>query len=299
MNKLIQIVVLSAIAVYLFHGFRFDNIDISKFSFLWIVITFITMIVGDVALSMRWAKMTHLSLKVSLETIIVSSALNMILPARLGELSKALYLKKFYSYSYHKTFAVLFVERFFDLAVLFIFLCLWAYYYFVNDIVRYSIAGLIVFIVLVIALFRYKKILRLLKKIPFKRVRIYSQKIYKNINSLFTNPLLIFFYTLVVWIVYFITNLFFYKYVVHFGLNFQEITELFIFATIALAIPLAPAGIGTYEGAIVLFLSHHGVSKTDALVAAMIYHLLLFVMDFVLLYIFLLVKNIKFKELTK
>ena len=38
--------------------------------------------------------------------MIVSTALNVLLPAKLGELSKAVYLKKFYNYSYHKAVSI-------------------------------------------------------------------------------------------------------------------------------------------------------------------------------------------------
>jgi len=299
MNKIIQIAVLSAIVMYMFHGFDIGDIDFKEFSFFWIFITVLVLLISDIMLSLRWMKMTALSFKISLETIIVSSALNMVLPARLGELSKALYLKRFYKYNYHKTVSVIFVERFFDVIVLFLLLCLWAYYFFINDTIRYSLVGMIISIALVTALLRHKKTLPLLKKIPFKRVRIYSQKIFSNINHLLTSPWYIFLYTLFVWFSYFIGTLLFYKYAVHFGLNLQDIIELFVFSTIALALPLTPGGIGTYEGAVVLLLHHHGINKEDALVAAMIYHFLLFFVNFALLYIFLLVKNIKFKELIK
>jgi glycosyltransferase 2 family protein len=299
MNKIIQVLVLTTIGVYLLYGFRLDDIDIDKFSLFWIFITFVTMIAGNFALSIRWARMSALSFKISFETIIVSNALNMILPARLGELSKAVYLKKFYGYNYNKTFAVLFVERFFDLIALFGLLCIWAYFYFVDDTVRYAIVGLSVLFIVIIVFFLNRRVLLLLKKIPFKRVRIYSQKIYKSINTLFSSPLYIFLYTLAVWFVYFMTAFVFYKYGMDFKLNLHEVVELFLFSTIAIALPLSPAGIGTYEGAVVLFLSYHGVAKADGLVAAMAYHALLFGMDFLLLYIFLMVKNIKMKELVK
>ena len=299
MNKIIQIIFLSAIVLYIFHGFNFSGIDFKEFSFFWIFITILILLISDIVLSIRWREMSSLSFKISLETIIVSNALNMILPARLGEASKALYLKKFYKYNYHKTISVMFIERFFDIVVLFLLLCLWAYYYFINDVIKYSIAGLLLFVIAAILFFKSKTILILLKKIPFQRLRVYSQKIYKHINYLLTNPWYIFLYTLFVWFIYFLSNVIFYKYALHFGLSFQDIIELFLFSTIALAIVITPAGIGTYEGAVVLFLSHHGVDKENALIAAMIYHFLLFFVDFVLLYIFLWVKDIKFKELIK
>ena len=106
-------------------------------------------------------------------------------------------------------------------------------------------------------------------------------------------------YPILLWIIYFLGTLFFFMYAVDFNLSFKDILELFIFSTIALSIPLVPAGLGTYEGIVVLILSHHGVSKENALISASIYHTLLFIVDFVLLYIFLFVKDLKLKDLTK
>jgi len=71
--------------------------------------------------------------------------------------------------------------------------------------------------------------------LPFRHLRVYSQKIYKHINYLFANPSYIFLYTLFVWFSYFLDNVVFYKYAVHFGLSLKDIMELFIFSTIALA----------------------------------------------------------------
>jgi uncharacterized protein (TIRG00374 family) len=267
---------------------------------LWGVLASVSAIAfGQVVLSLRWMNMSKMSFKVSLETIIVSSALNMILPGKLGELSKAVYLKKFYNYTYHKVISILFVERFFDIVVLFLIMCLWAYNYLSNDIIKNSIFILIFFIIFVILFFKSKTIFNVLKKIPFRFVRIYSQKIYKIIKKLLDNPSYIFLYTVILWAFYFISNVFFFMQAVDFGLDFGTVLELFIFSTVAMAIPLTPAGLGTYEGVVVLFLTHHGIGKEDALMSAMLYHILLFAVDFISLYFFLLIKNIKFKDLIK
>ena len=113
MNKIIQIILLSTIIIYLFYGFNISKIDFSVFSYLGIIITLFTILIGQIVLTLRWMKISTMSFRISLETIIVSSALNMILPAKLGEFSKAIYLKKFYNYNYHKTLSILFIEKFF------------------------------------------------------------------------------------------------------------------------------------------------------------------------------------------
>ncbi len=298
-NRIIQVVLLSAIFIYLFYGLDVKKIDFNKFFILGTVATFLVIFVSQLVLSLRWMRMTDLSFKISFETIIVSSALNMILPAKLGELSKALYLKKFYKYNYHKTLSIIFVERFFDVIMLFLLLCIWAYDYASGDVVKSALLLLSILIIMVIFFFNTTKTLQLLKKIPLQFLRIYLQKIYKVVHKMFKSPLSLSLYTVALWLTYFLGTYVFFTYAVDFHLDITALLGLFIFSTIALSLPLAPAGIGTYEAAVVFYLSTYGVSKEDALVAATLYHILLFAVDFLLLYLFLLVKDIKFKELVK
>lgn len=298
-NRIIQFVLLSAVFVYLFYGLDYKKIDLDKLSLWGILATFISIVISQFALSLRWMKMSNLSFRVSLETIIVSSALNMILPAKLGELSKAIYLKKFYKYNYHKTLSIIFVERFFDVIMLFLLLSVWAYEQVTNDVVKSSLILLSAVILGVIFFFNSKSTLWLLKKIPLQFVRVYLQKIYKVVHKMFQSPLSLSFYTGVLWLTYFLSNYVLFTYVMDLHLNLLDILGLFIFSTIALALPLAPAGIGTYEAAVVFYLSAYGVNKENALLVATLYHLLLFVVDFLLLYLFLLFKGIEFKELIK
>lgn len=298
-NKIVQVVLLVALFIYLFYGFDVKKIDFDKFSMSGTFATFIVVFISQIVLSIRWMKMSHLSFKISFETIIVSSALNMILPAKLGELSKALYLKKFYKYNYHKTLSIIFVERFFDVIMLFLLLCIWEYSYTSSDMVKSSLIVLSILIVMTIFFFNSNKAFVLLKKIPLQFLRIYLQKIYKVVHKMLQAPLSLSLYTGVLWLTYFLSTFVLFTYAVPLHLDIMTLLGLFIFSTIALSIPLAPAGIGTYEAAVVFYLSTYGVSKEDALFAATLYHVLLFTVDFLLLYLFLFIKDIKLKELIK
>lgn len=298
-NRIIQIILLSVLSLYLFYGFDIDKIDFDKFSISGIVITFILMFIAQLVLSLRWMQMSDLSFKISFETIIISSALNMILPAKLGELSKAFYLKKFYKYNYNKTLSLIFVERFFDIVMLFILLCIWGYEYATSDVMKSSILFLGITIICTIFLFYTAKTLFVLKKIPWQFLRVYLQKIYKAVHKIFLSPLTISAYTLLLWTLYFFATFTLFNYGVAFDLTISTMLGLFIFSTIAMSLPLAPAGIGTYEAAVVFYLSAYGVSKEDALFAATLYHILAFGIDFLLLYLFLFFKDIKFQELVK
>ncbi len=299
MSRAIQILILVFILFYLFYGIDISKIDFTIFSGLGLFLTFISLLISQLILSIRWMKMSSLSFVVSFETISISSALNMILPARLGEVSKALYLKNFYNYNYNKSISIIFMERFFDVIVLFLLMCLWAYNYFSNTLLNVSILILATVIFVIILFFNSKKILKLIKKIPLKYIRVYAQKIYKNINRLLKNPYSILGYTLILWFLYLLSYVLFFMFSVDFHLTLKDILELFIFSTIALSIPLTPAGIGTFESAVVLFLSHHGIDKTDALISATVYHILIFAVDFILLYFVLFIKKLKLKDVIK
>jgi uncharacterized membrane protein YbhN (UPF0104 family) len=63
-----------------------------------------------------------------------------------------------------------------------------------------------------------------------------------------------------------------------------------------LSIPLAPAGAGTFEGAIVFYLNNYGISKEEAFLFATTYHILIVLVDLVMFYALLSVKNLSFKE---
>jgi len=299
MNRVIKILILILIFFYLFHGINISKIDFTIFSGFGLFLTCASILISQLVLSIRWMKMSNLSFIVSFETISISSTLNMILPARLGEISKALYLKKFYNYNYHKSISIIFMERFFDVIVLFLLMCLWAYNYFSNTTLNISILILAILIFFIILFFKSKKILKLIKKIPSKYIRVYVQKIYKNINKLLKNPYSILGWTAVLWFFYMLSYITFFMYSVDFNLTIKDILELFIFSTIALSVPLTPAGVGTFESSIVFILSHHGIDKTDALISATVYHILIFAINFILFYFVLHTKKIKLKDVIK
>jgi len=288
--KLIKLTLLTFIFIYLFYGFDFNNIDFSKLPFWGIIITMFILFMGQIVLSIRFKTIINSKFIPAYETIVVSNFLNMILPARLGEVSKAVYLKKFYNYDYNKSISAIFIERFFDVIILFFIVILWAYLYFSNQIIHNSIIILSILIIGIILFFNSKLILNLIKKLPFK----FAELIYKNIQLLFGKSHIILIWSFILWIVYLMS---YWSFFLFLDLNINQIIELFIFSTIALAIPLAPAGIGTFEGVIVFYLSNYGINKEDALLFASVYHFLIFLVDFLLFYSFLWNKNLTLSQL--
>lgn len=288
--KFIKTVLLLAIFTYIFYGFDFAKLHLDNFLTYNVLLTISILFLGQIILSIRFMKIISLKFKPAYETIVISNALNMFLPARLGELSKVLYLKKFYNYNYDKGVASTFIERFFDVIMLLFVVLAWAYLYFTNDTIKHSILILSLSILLILFFFNSQFFSNLVRKLKFNFIK----NTYLAINQLLKKSPIFLFWSIVLWSCYLFSYWSFFDF-----LTFNQMLELFIFSTIALSIPLAPAGIGTFEGIIVFYLGNYGISKEEAFMFASIYHLLLFLVDFVMFYILLISKNITFDELKK
>jgi uncharacterized membrane protein YbhN (UPF0104 family) len=287
-TKIIKTVLLAAIIFYIFYGFDFSKIDLSVISPTTVLLSSFVLFLGQIILSIRFMYIIDSKFLPALETIVVSNALNMILPARLGEAAKAVYLKKFYNYPYNVGISAVFIERFFDVIMLFLIIIGWIYFFVTEEYVKKSAIILFFFIILVLVFFNTGFMRSLVEKIPFE----YPKIVYKNINSMFKKSPVLIFWSIVLWGSYLLSYYIFFD-----MLGFKEVVELFIVSTVALMIPLAPAGLGTFEGVVVFYLHKYGISKEDALLLASTYHFLLFAVDMIMFAVFLLLKDIKFSEL--
>ena len=299
MNRLFQLGIIIVSLIYLFYHFNFSKINWDLFNVYGLIITFVVILLGQIILSIRWQKIMNISFKIAFETIIISSFLNMILPAKLGEITKIAYLKKTYYIPINKITAALFVERFFDIIILSILMLIFFYLYFQNGNIKSFIIILIILIMFIGIFFKVTFFKKFLKKIPIKFIRVYSQKIYFNINKTLKSPNLIILYTLILWSIYFFSNVVFFMYGVKFQLNLSQIFELFLFSTIVLSISITPGSIATYEAAIVFILGKYGIDKENALIAAVLYHSFLYLVDFLLFGLLLLVKDFKLKNIIR
>jgi len=297
MNRFIQLAIIVIAFIYLFYNFDVSKINWSMFNVYGLILTFFLVLLGQIILSVRWQKIANISFISSFEATIVSSFLNMVLPAKLGEVAKVAYLKKFYKLPINKITAALFVERFFDIIVLTIIMLIFFYFYFENEVLKNSIVVLIVSILLTTIFLKISLLEKILKKIPIKFFRVYTQKIYRNINKILKNPFDIVLWSIFLWISYFLSNLLFFMNGVEFNLNINQIIEIFLFSSVVLSVSITPGGIATYEAAMVFILNKYGIDKENAFVAAFTYHFILYEVDFFLFGIFLFIKDIKFKEL--
>jgi len=237
----------------------------------------------------------------SYEATVIAGFLNTLLPAKAGEVSKVFYLKKYYNYTVNNSLSLLFIERFFDIIILSLFLAIINVYFAENKQIEIALFILTSVILLFLITLKTKMLINIMKYIPIRIVNIFGKKIIKTINNQLRGKILIktTLATIALWISYFLLYLVFFGFTVNFDLNLYQIFIFFIVSTVALSIPFTPNGAGTLQAAIVFAGNVFDIIKEDALAASIIIYLIMILVDFVLFMQVIVKKDIDFNELFK
>ncbi len=256
----------------------------------------ISVVLSDFFLSLRWRFLTKdkISLLASFEAIGISAFLNFLLPAKAGELSKIVYLKKFYNYRASRAMAVLFMERVFDVLLLGLLAMLTAI--FLLDLEHSALYStlLVVSIIAGFFLLKFIPLKKVFILVPNKVLRNFLFKTYKYTYELHSKEDLIknFFYSALVWASYLMTTYLFFVCVAGFELDLGMVLIVFVISSVAMSLPLLPGGIGTYQAGVVFALGLYGVGKEEALVSGVVIHLLMLIPSFLIAWYVFVNKNI-------
>ncbi len=211
---------------------------------------------------------------------LIGLALNNVLPARLGEMAKAFYLRKESGASLGRALEAVFWERFFDLNAL---LVLGA------AVAALMGQGLVLFplLALVGGVWCFLLLLRLrpgaahglLRLVPMERLRLFGAEM---LGLLQANLRLGFLCRLGLW-----TGAAWSGYLVLYGVGLcwmaglpvdaRLVLTVFAVATLGFALPGAPGGMGVYEASMVLALGWFGVDRDRAFAVALAMHLLQYI----------------------
>jgi len=307
MNRLISLIKISMLLLlsyFIFKDIEFDKLILilNNYSVVGIVLIMSIILVGDYFYALRWYYLSDkkCSILASFESTILSTLLNLILPAKLGEISRVIYLKKLYNYYINNSVSLLIIEKFFDLLFLAIFSFISAVYILENNMVTNAAYLLVLICIILITALKSKYTLFILKKIPFKLFRVYSIKIYKFIyNSFNINKLLIIILiSMTTWFIYYLTSYILFIYIAEFDLTIFQTFIVFVISVIAFSLPITPGAVGIYEGSIIMSLGWYGIDKESALMAAIalrFFHLFLMLLLSILI---LWNKKISFKKLS-
>jgi hypothetical protein len=185
---------------------------------------------------------------------------NNIFPLRFGEIMKSFILGNKFSISKSKVFGTIILERFLDAAgvlIIFFFSFIFSSYNY-NFIYLYIIS---IFVLVIIFLSYF------LKNIRFSNLK--NNFIINAINDLISgfaslnnkNSILALFYTVLIWLCY-ILIVYLAQLSINFQLSFLDSMFILIVSTLWLAIPSAPAGIGTFEMGVKIALEVLGVTNS-------------------------------------
>ena len=199
-----------------------------------------------------------------------------VTPGRVGEVSRALYLKKD-GYSFGKSMVSLVIDRFFDVIFLLVFL-LFGLLFFFESFNKQILFFLVIIMLLILFFFMNLKsnlIKSLLKKLFYIIVSNKHQKSWKvNLQDFiddieiykFRNYLVVFFLTAFSWLFSYIQIFITAKSIGIVNVPFLYLSVIFTIISFINLIPISILGIGTRETALIFFLSPFLILKEQIIV---------------------------------
>lgn len=237
----------------------------------------------------------------SFNACMITALFNTILPARLGEMSRVFYLKIQTGLAIKKSFIYLVIERFFDFLILLGMLLIVTFIE--SNASIWQNGAIISFLSLVVFLFIIKSKSKIFYKIfynlKYKKLKKSLFKLHYLLSSRlnFNSMLYIIFLTIIIYLVNLGSLWLFLNYEMNFNLTFTQLFIVFTIISIGFVIPLNPGGVGTYHAAMVLALSFYNIPKEEALIAAIIMHLIQVLPSSIWGLSTILIQKIEFKKL--
>lgn len=243
--------------------------------------------------------------------VMIGFMANNVLPARIGEFIRADCIGRKENISRSMSFATIVLERVFDgFSVLFLFVVTLFFCPYPPYITRIGYIAAAIYLVITaisISLRIWKKqFIRLIELLCNRLSDRIGKAIVKHTHSFIGgfdvlkngwDIAIIFFYSLILWIVSAISF-----YIMILGCNINHITFIgaifiLIMVAIGIAIPSSPGYVGTFQYFIILALSVFNVDKTTALSYSIVLHAIQFVVPTVIGWIYLCKEHISFKEI--
>ncbi|MDR1979807.1 MAG: flippase-like domain-containing protein [Synergistaceae bacterium] len=211
---------------------------------------------------------------------LVGLAINNVLPAKAGEIAKAVWMGRGNGVSSQKTLGIVFMERFFDVNVLAL-LSLW----FLWTMGERGAAAIFVACLTagwcVLSLFRAYPSLAERFTSLFGRGnlrRFVSQALSGVLENMSPGRLIwLSAASLTIWCFYSLQMILGVNAVARLGLPWNEALSIFAVSGLGMLLPSSPGAIGVYEAVLVTALKHYGVGPDEALALALFSHMAQFI----------------------
>jgi uncharacterized protein (TIRG00374 family) len=212
----------------------------------------------------------------------LGNSLNIIIPAKLGDIARSYYLRQKRSLPYSKTLPATFLDRVFDVLGVYVVLLFcgiyiitgtrlenWLYYTFAG-----GIAALVVVIVVMELLYKNRSVISRIKNDKLKNL-IYS--LLEAFSGSFRNKgnfLLLLLCSVTIWLC---EGVFSYMIFLSMGQHMNPVIIIFatMIAILTKVVPITPGGIGIFEGTMVLILALFGLDSGTGAVISTINHFIM------------------------
>lgn len=294
-KKLLTTVASMALAVLLMYyllskaGFAVIAKNLMLLDYRWVLLAIALYTFDMVIRAFRWKVILegndiHISIWDSFLAYNLGNSLNIIIPAKMGDIARSYYLKKKFTLPYSRTLPATFLDRVFDVLGVYAVLLFcgiyiitrtklstWLYYTFAG-----GIAALIVTVAAMEILFNRKDIIerinnRKLKSLMYSLLEAFSGS-FKDKG----NFVLLLACSVIIWLC---EGVFSYLIFISMGQYMNPIIVIFatMIAVLTKVIPITPGGIGVFEGTMVLILSLFGLDAKTGAVVSTVNH---FIMNF-------------------
>lgn len=274
--RLLQLLILGGCFAYLAYGVDLKELAtaFSGYSSWAIVGVFAITLPNYLLFGLRLNRLTGggISLFTGTKGFLLGCAFNNILPARLGEVSKAVYFKQMTSLNLPQSMGIIFLERFLDINLLAL-LTLCAALVFGLGMIGLPLLALVAlcWVGLFIVIHRMKAGPPELGFIIWPKVRDFIRSLLVSIEqAIRERPIMVpLAFTACIWLINFAYVAAIALWLGDLNLTWGQTFALFATVFIGISIPGTPGGLGVAEGAIVALLSLYGVSKPEAIALAL------------------------------
>ena len=234
------------------------------------------------ALGYRLARLAHgeVGIKTGCLGSIICHGLNNMLRTKLGELAKVIYLSHHSRLSRAEALGVVFWERFLDLNALLLLGLLPAALVGQGELLWPLGLGLLGLWGVLLLFGHWRTLsLRLIALFPFARLRAFLLELHGHLQARLSPVFLLAGggYTLLIWLIAVAQAMLVFYWVADLPITPLQALTVFVVATLGLSIPSTPGGIGLFEAAVVLSLGWFGVAREEALGAALVMRMVVFI----------------------
>ena len=270
----------SVIALCLVYAFWDLDIElfmstVSRYSVLAVLVATAFTFCGYIALSGRLTALSRgkLGFVRSITGTIIGQGVNNILPAKLGEAVKAVYLARESGQSNAWLIGLVFWERFFDLNALLLLGVLIVIS--VNSplsVGAFSLLVVMIWLVL-IAIRQWPGVARtIVQRIPFPVARKFSLELVEHLiqGLKFIVVFRVSIWTFLIWLLYVGQVALILLWAAQLELTLTAVLVIFVVSGIGMNLAASPGGLGVYEAAIVVSASWFGIGREEALASAIV-----------------------------